>query len=266
MPENQTYRAYVDSQVVIARRLSILESRNRLVMMGAGFAVLVGVLGLVMGQGNQKEPKTVSANIFQLLAPDGTAAAVLAAEPNRRGLAIQDGAGRTRIILSFDDTAGSALIFNDKQGMGRLAVMTDGDMYEGGHFKLFGKDGEVKAELAEAGGEGALVLAGRGQSKTILNVWKNKSVLARFNEAGILAWSAPGERELQRPNPVTPSKAGWRELKLGMSPDSVRELLGEPVHIKASGTRITWEYEDGHVMFFDVGGGARLDGWSEPEN
>jgi outer membrane protein assembly factor BamE (lipoprotein component of BamABCDE complex) len=52
----------------------------------------------------------------------------------------------------------------------------------------------------------------------------------------------------------------WRKIEKGMTPATVRKLLGEPERIQGGGfTR--WYYPDqGNVIFYEGG----VDGWSEP--
>lgn len=53
--------------------------------------------------------------------------------------------------------------------------------------------------------------------------------------------------------------ANWRRLRIGMKPDQVRALLGEPERVDA-GFRTYWRWADAEVYFDD----GRLAGWSEP--
>ena len=56
------------------------------------------------------------------------------------------------------------------------------------------------------------------------------------------------------------SVANWRKLSTGMSPSTVREILGEPKRIDGGSIAI-WSYgNDGIVSFFE----GKLDRWSEP--
>lgn len=52
----------------------------------------------------------------------------------------------------------------------------------------------------------------------------------------------------------------WRQLQLGMSPDEVRALLGEPERVEA-GAVTHWFWAGANVYFM----GGELSGWSEPK-
>lgn len=54
--------------------------------------------------------------------------------------------------------------------------------------------------------------------------------------------------------------ANWRRLRLGMSMDEVRVLLGEPDRVEAS-IFIYWRWTNANVYFLD----GKLKGWSEPD-
>ena len=72
--------------------------------------------------------------------------------------------------------------------------------------------------------------------------------------------------EPSRTRPVTASAnardvANWRRLRLGMTADEVRALLGEPDNVDAGSYMTTWSYPDfSHVTFKS----EKVDGWSEP--
>jgi hypothetical protein len=53
--------------------------------------------------------------------------------------------------------------------------------------------------------------------------------------------------------------ANWRQLRLGMTMDEVRALLGEPERVEG-GPITTWRWVDANVYFID----GELKGWSEP--
>ena len=70
--------------------------------------------------------------------------------------------------------------------------------------------------------------------------------------------------EPSRAQPVPDSRkwkdlANWRQLRLGMKPDEVRKLLGEPERVDA-GPVTWWRWPDAHVHFMD----GKVSGWSEP--
>ena len=58
-----------------------------------------------------------------------------------------------------------------------------------------------------------------------------------------------------------PTIENWRRLRLNMSKDDVRLLLGEPERIENMGLFEYWEYPGGGSADFSEG---RLDSWSEP--
>ena len=53
--------------------------------------------------------------------------------------------------------------------------------------------------------------------------------------------------------------ANWRKLRIGMTMDEVRALLGEPGHVDA-GPVTNWWWDDARVTFID----SKVEGWSEP--
>lgn len=80
--------------------------------------------------------------------------------------------------------------------------------------------------------------------------------------------SNPGETNKRQsnlgPSDLWKSKSNWRQLKREMSPDDVRNLLGEPWYIKG-GTVEFWYYQKGRTdasLTFMLG---RLESWSEPQ-
>ena len=77
-------------------------------------------------------------------------------------------------------------------------------------------------------------------------------------------------REPSRDLPVTASPKwrdvqNWRRLRLQMTMDEVRALLGEPERVDASGafTHWYWASPSGAHVYFDSSSGG-LEGWSEP--
>jgi len=54
--------------------------------------------------------------------------------------------------------------------------------------------------------------------------------------------------------------ANWRQLRLGMTVDEVRALLGEPERVDA-GPVTYWLWADANVYFMS----GKLEGWSEPK-
>jgi hypothetical protein len=54
--------------------------------------------------------------------------------------------------------------------------------------------------------------------------------------------------------------ANWRQLRLGMTMDEVRALLGEPDRVEG-GPFTHWLWADANVEFYS----DRLSGWSEPK-
>jgi hypothetical protein len=77
---------------------------------------------------------------------------------------------------------------------------------------------------------------------------------------------APQSNTTNRQKSLAPSDgwktlANWRSLKKGISYEDVRNTLGEPEKVKASGTFTFWYYLNrGDVTFYQ----DRLDGWTEP--
>lgn len=61
--------------------------------------------------------------------------------------------------------------------------------------------------------------------------------------------------------PVFDAKLAWRSLATGMSPTSVRELLGWPKDTRGEGFVIQWDYGDSRYVIFVDG---KLYNWSEP--
>jgi len=55
--------------------------------------------------------------------------------------------------------------------------------------------------------------------------------------------------------------ANWRQLRLGMTMDEVRELLGEPERVEGGAFTI-WQYADANVTFSPDN---KLLSWSEPK-
>ena len=56
------------------------------------------------------------------------------------------------------------------------------------------------------------------------------------------------------------TRSGWRQLATGMSPEQVRELLGEPNRINAGGLAV-WHWKNGgDVTFIN----KRVTSWTEP--
>lgn len=53
--------------------------------------------------------------------------------------------------------------------------------------------------------------------------------------------------------------SNWRRLRMGMSMDDVRAVLGDPERVDA-GTITWWHWPEGYATFHR----ERLDGWSEP--
>ena len=53
--------------------------------------------------------------------------------------------------------------------------------------------------------------------------------------------------------------SNWRQLRLGMKPDQVRALLGEPERVDA-GMVTWWRWDEANVHFID----GKVAGWSEP--
>ena len=63
--------------------------------------------------------------------------------------------------------------------------------------------------------------------------------------------------------PATPvGLANWRQLRRKMKMDEVRELLGEPGHVEANSSYITWMYGNRGRVEFDADS-ERVTGWSE---
>ena len=62
-------------------------------------------------------------------------------------------------------------------------------------------------------------------------------------------------------------KANWRRLRIGMTMDAVRALLGEPekVDVLAGVTLWYWDYSSGSNTYLRFDPRGRLDAWSEPE-
>ena len=56
--------------------------------------------------------------------------------------------------------------------------------------------------------------------------------------------------------------ANWRQLRLKMKMDKVRELLGEPGYVQADDYQITWQIGGG-IVYFDSDS-RRVKGWHEP--
>ena len=54
--------------------------------------------------------------------------------------------------------------------------------------------------------------------------------------------------------------SNWRKLKLGISMDKVKKILGEPEKVRG-GTFTYWEYPHGEVRFYY----EKLDEWNEPD-
>ncbi len=61
------------------------------------------------------------------------------------------------------------------------------------------------------------------------------------------------------------NKAQWRKLKIGVTMDQVRQLLGEPPKVNVRSFSITWYYPSasGGNVKFDTST-RKVDGWSEP--
>lgn len=56
-------------------------------------------------------------------------------------------------------------------------------------------------------------------------------------------------------------RANWRQLRLGMTQESVRQLLGDPERV-TGGSVTMWQWSAGYTMF--AGNTQLLTGWSEP--
>jgi hypothetical protein len=54
----------------------------------------------------------------------------------------------------------------------------------------------------------------------------------------------------------------WRKLRLNMTMDQVRALLGEPERVEVPGPWTLWRWRDAHVRFDNRSG--RVDAWTEP--
>ena len=62
-------------------------------------------------------------------------------------------------------------------------------------------------------------------------------------------------------SPPSRNRANWRRLKVGMTEDEVRRILGEPVRVKNYGYSLDWYYPDGGSVIFR---NDRLAQWFEP--
>jgi hypothetical protein len=88
----------------------------------------------------------------------------------------------------------------------------------------------------------------------------------RLRELEALARTEPSR---DRPVPTSTKWRdiqNWRRLRLKMTMDEVRALLGEPDHALATGLQTYWSWGDvgsSASVHFDSSSG-KLDGWSEP--
>jgi hypothetical protein len=88
----------------------------------------------------------------------------------------------------------------------------------------------------------------------------------RVRELEALTRTAPSR---DRPVPTSAKwrdVQNWRRLRLKMTMDEVRALLGEPDHVLATALQTYWSWGDGAGsanVYFDSRSG-KLDGWTEP--
>jgi hypothetical protein len=61
-----------------------------------------------------------------------------------------------------------------------------------------------------------------------------------------------GQPPAEPPRQTSDNRAGWRKLTRGMSPDGVRQLLGEPTRVEKQDTVICWHYQEGRPLETDA--------------
>ena len=82
-------------------------------------------------------------------------------------------------------------------------------------------------------------------------------------EKRVSALEGPSGQEPTAAQDVPNQLANWRSLRKGMKKKQVKELLGEPVKVDASGSFETWYWSApsySTVTFYD----EKLYGWTEP--
>lgn len=58
----------------------------------------------------------------------------------------------------------------------------------------------------------------------------------------------------------------WRRLRLKMTMDQVRALLGEPERVDVLGPYTVWRWESGYASVTFLNDSGKLENWSEPRN
>jgi hypothetical protein len=89
----------------------------------------------------------------------------------------------------------------------------------------------------------------------------NKLTIAEQQRlAGDIALLLAAAQTTENRTAGTKDRNQWRKLKLHMTKDDVRKLLGEPKAISVSKFAESWYYVDGNIAY---DGKGRLDMWSE---
>lgn len=87
----------------------------------------------------------------------------------------------------------------------------------------------------------------------------NANLERRLSEVEKLLKKTPASAQTVAGSSKSRDVANWRRLRVGMSMDEVRELLGEPERIEGGGVA-TWHWTDANVVFLS----EKVAQWSEP--
>jgi hypothetical protein len=180
-------RAQAPEVAAVLARLEKVERQNRR-LRGAGIAVFVlAAAGLLMGQAMPKA-RIVEAEGFQLKDGQGMVRAELVVDKDGPGLHLRDDNGKERAELVALHKAGAELVLRDEDGQGRVWLTA----LEGGAGLDLEDHGNTRVHLYTRAGGTSLVLSDeKGQGRAKLDVTKDRTWLALFDEKGKSIWSQP---------------------------------------------------------------------------
>jgi hypothetical protein len=168
----------VDSQLeIMEKRLYTLERSNRKMKFGCIVALICATVLVSMGA-QQATKRTIEANEFILLDPNGHHRARLSADSlGDASLVFYDDSKKIQGIFAAD-----RLVFSDLHGNARIAIRPDSD---GGTFIMTGRDGEG-LEVSQDSDQVGLYMTKRSREVLKMSIEKNGPAIRLMDEQGFM--------------------------------------------------------------------------------